>query len=462
MGYFKKSDFDTCITSFKDTISLTQRSLFDDELHRELASLFQKISSVHFHAGNYDEALESYELCLMNRKSYLPQENVDISLTLQYMAAVYAIKGMHEQALQYYKESLNGCTVEDKVKILNEMGILCSKINWKDEALVCYQKALAMVNSKLFPELLVLLLNNIGNIYRQIGDLDKAMTCYMDALSLCPETKGAVLQNQVSNIMYNVGLIYFMRHSFSMAHGKFQQFLQTQVTDILTYDVESNLNLSSALNSVGNCKYMEGDYDEALEWYQESLELKESHLKKPNQRISGTLSNMSTAKFFLGDYDKALHYLEKSLEHINITNKNDEKRVAMIMDKMGSIYLKKKDYHNAMSYYERALQQKLSASSNMLCSEVLVTKHNIALVSCHEGDYKKARKLLCEVYKLKSQLFGKKHVEVAKVILDIGCVSFAMNDYSSAKNLCSQAYEILNEFKLPLYHPYMCQGRGTW
>lgn len=455
--YFRTQEFDDCISCLQDAISLAQRSLYDDELYRELASLFQKISSVHFHNGKYDEALESYEHALYNRRSYLPKEDADVSSTLQYMAAVYAIKGMNEEAIKYYKESLKGSSVEDKAKILNEMGILSCKIQRKDEALTCYQKALAIIDSTLHPELLILLLNNIGNVYRDIGDLEKALTCYLDALSLCPESEKD-LKAEKSNIIYNVGLVYFMRHSYAEAQDKFQKFLKAQVTDILTYDVQSNLNLAAALNSVGNCISTEGNYKEALEWYHESLELKEAILTKPNPKITGTLTNIATNEFYLGNYDTALDYLEQSLSYC----KHDEKKVALIYDKFGTIFTKKNDFDKAIAYYQKALDLKRTSYGTTLCLQVLSTKHNIALVYCQKGDFKLAKSLLYEVFRLKSQLLGKRHMEVAKVILDIGCLCFATQDYLSAKNLCSQAYDIFNETKLPFNHPYMVQGRLAW
>merc|ERR1712154_448175 len=104
--YYKKNDFDASISSLRECISLAQRCLSGKEFYREIVTLERRISNMFFHTMNYNEALKSCKLVLLNQRSYLPQDDSDIESTLQRIATIYVIKDMNEEALTYYEESL--------------------------------------------------------------------------------------------------------------------------------------------------------------------------------------------------------------------------------------------------------------------------------------------------------------------------------------------------------------------
>ena len=82
-----------------------------------------------------------------------------------------------------------------------------------------------------------------------------------------------------------------------------------------------------------------------------------------------------------------------------------------------------KDYESALEGYEQALEMKKRVGIEK--SEELNFLQNIALVYCKRHKFNEALEQLQDIKKEKILLYGgENHPEVAKVVLDIGMLSY--------------------------------------
>ena len=107
-----------------------------------------------------------------------------------------------------------------------------------------------------------------------------------------------------------------------------------------------------ALKNIGSAYYIQGSYDEAINYWQKSLKTFQSINDELGE--ANLLSNLGAVYFNLGKDVKALDYHLKSLKvSEKIANKL---RIATSLINIGAVYYRKEATHNkALSYYLRAL-----------------------------------------------------------------------------------------------------------
>ena len=111
-------------------------------------------------------------------------------------------------------------------------------------------------------------------------------------------------------------------------------------------------HMSRWLMELGKLYHLQGDYDEAMSCYEESLKAKEKLGDRAG--ISSSLHQIGIVHQQRGDYDKALHYYEKSLQ--TLEELGDRAGVSKSLHNIGTIYQQRGDYDKALHYYEKSLK----------------------------------------------------------------------------------------------------------
>lgn len=106
------------------------------------------------------------------------------------------------------------------------------------------------------------------------------------------------------------------------------------------------------LNQQGMEAYQHGKYQEALPYFERSLEMHQ-RLNIP-RGISVNLNNIGSVYGSLEQYDKALSYHEQSL---NISRElNIPQDIAISLNNIGGVYSSFRQYYKALPYHEDALK----------------------------------------------------------------------------------------------------------
>ncbi|MEM6264909.1 MAG: tetratricopeptide repeat protein, partial [Bacteroidota bacterium] len=111
-------------------------------------------------------------------------------------------------------------------------------------------------------------------------------------------------------------------------------------------------SLGNALNNIGIIYMNKGDYQKAMEYFSQSLKIREE--MGNNSGIASSLSNIGTIYKNQGRYDKSLEYYFKSLR---ISEKLGNKSgIANSLNNIGYVYMNQGDYNRSIANYSKSLK----------------------------------------------------------------------------------------------------------
>jgi len=218
-----------------------------------------------------------------------------------------------------------------------------------------------------------------------------------------------------ANILREIGVIHHYDANLNEALEYYQKSLE------IYKELDYKEGIAQSLINIGViCENWE-DYAEALQYYQRSLEMcKELDYK---EGIAHSLINIGNINCELGDYAEALEYYQRSLE---INKELDNKKgIAMSLNNIGSIYYDWENYAKALEYYQRSLE----------INKELDDKYWIAFSLNNIGD----------IYNQTSdQMLAKEYLERSiKIAEELGSTSLLYYNY---ENL-SETYSGLDMYK---------------
>lgn len=197
----------------------------------------------------------------------------------------------------------------------------------------------------------------LGNILQTQGDIEAAMNAYDKALELNPEfaeayiNQGSILSKLGRNeeavvclekaiaIKPNIGAAYWNLANIYLQLEKLEKVVQCRKQAFL---LEPKLVNAETLNDLGTAIGKLGDFEEAITYYQKSIEL------QPNYHLVHLNLGVSLRK--TGKLDAAKEELQKA-----VTLKPDDPE---IYNNLGSILVEENQIDAGISHYEKAVTLK--------------------------------------------------------------------------------------------------------
>ncbi len=116
--------------------------------------------------------------------------------------------------------------------------------------------------------------------------------------------------------------------------------------------IGDDLGQSSAQNIIGQTYYFEGEFNKALEYNTQSLELREKHNHK--EGIAHNYNNFANIYISLGDNPAAVDYYQRALTIFQEVN--DEYATGMVYNNMGAMYFRLDDLDKALELFNKTLE----------------------------------------------------------------------------------------------------------
>lgn len=205
-----------------------------------------------------------------------------------------------------------------------------------------------------------------------------------------------------------------------------EQMYQTLTFHTLAYHILARseiLQRPALLYHKGVVYRLQGDLDQALENYEQSLALYEESGNR--QGIAEALNGLGTVFNLKGDRDRALDFYERSLVlKEEIGNKLD---IAKSFNNIGLTYESQGELDRALEYYQRSLTL-LEEIGHMYVFAVVLL--NIGLVYYSRGELDLALECYQKILTLFEEFGNKQHI--AQILHNIGEVYFRKGDLGQA------------------------------
>ena len=198
--------------------------------------------------------------------------------------------------------------------------------------------------------------HRIGWILQDMNQLDKAEEVYLDLLkeNLDVRKKG----------IYNgqLGQIYFNHATYEEALDYYQKSLQFY-EQVLP---EDDLELATSYNSIGGVYEKMGEYAKALSYCEKSLAIMKKKLPDTHPNLAALYSNMGRAYNGLREYSKAIMLHNLTLNMISEILPSGHPNFASLYRNFAFVYRNMQDYQQALEYFQKAED---------ICKKAMPTTH---------------------------------------------------------------------------------------
>ena len=228
---------------------------------------------------------------------------------------------------------------------------------------------------------------------------------------------------------------YFLEAKY--IYEKREDMKDTEIArGLLQKAIDLDDNLIKAKTSLGWTYYETGDYDKAMDIYENSL--KQAKVLGDKKGIATSLGGIGIVYLYKGDSDKSLEYLTKSLKILE--ELEDQSGIGQTFGYIGSIYAVKGDLDTALDYYERSLAIKEELGNKRGMGNSL---NGIGNVHKNKGDYDKALDFYDKSIKIKEEIGNKDGI--SKSLHNIGGIHHKKGNYDKALDYHIQSLEIEEE-----------------
>ncbi|CAF4246797.1 unnamed protein product, partial [Adineta steineri] len=118
---------------------------------------------------------------------------------------------------------------------------------------------------------------------------------------------------------------------------------------VLLEQASSKSDSASYYNNLGYIKNQQGDYEQAIKYYEQGLETFEKTLPANHPHVATSFNNIGEIYREMGEYSKALSFLEKALEIQETTLPKNHPSLAISYNNIGEAYGQMGEYSKALS-----------------------------------------------------------------------------------------------------------------
>jgi len=286
-----------------------------------------------------------------------------------------------------------------------------------------YKKALenGLLKANKFSDDIADYYQGIGIIYASQSKNDSAIYYFLNSLNIKEKTLGKNSPS-LARTYSNVGLIL-------MNNGEIEKAINYyNLAEEIYIDNFGNryFNLGGIYQNKGKYYFVMGNYDKALLYTKNALSIYLETLKNNDLRILSLYMNMGLYFEKKGEYTQAFEYYKKSLSH----NENSINGIKTLRN-LANLYLKQKNPEQAESYYKQCIE-KTSDLFGMENEELALDYFYYGLFFATINNYEKSFEFLNKSNHIYVKIFGNKHRDVARSLMELGRIYSLTEELDSA------------------------------
>ena len=293
------------------------------------------------YATGLDHYLQASK-ALENRRSHLQYADVLMEIGLLFKAW-----GAHERAIEYFENSYQlSRQITDtarQISLLTYLGETHILLNHKEQARSNYTLLLDLQKHRDDKRQVLMVLEQLADIYAQLGRREQALEFELQVLDI---KKALQMNSELASSLNKIGNLYKNLNNNALALGYFKESLD--LNKKMRQSQEGNQD-DDVLMNIAFIYQAKGDYDEALEYLFEALEIRRARgnfveAAVVNHEIAYTylaLDKLKPAKEFA---KKAVEWAEREKAYEVLVNSYKI---------LSDVYLTDGDDEKALKYYKR-------------------------------------------------------------------------------------------------------------
>jgi signal transduction histidine kinase len=294
--------------------------------------------------------------------------NVLLESSMKKESSVQEIKQKLQQIVrensQTLKEKIALCKQEEEfaLQLQNEdllceiyltMAELYKKENQFSQALYHFSTGLEKSKERN-PENIILIHNEIAMMNWFLGHYDSSLESFQKVYSYWKSEKNI---HSAANALCNIGTIYNRTQKYDEALRYFEESLQMRT------EIGDKKGIAIAFNNMGIAYEHKRNFEKALTFHNRSLEIKKE--LNDERGIAVTLCNIGEIYYEHGDLENAIECCHNSLQFFK--NNNDMWKTAYCHNLLGKIYVKK----NQFAIADKELKLAVSLAEQIAADDIL-------------------------------------------------------------------------------------------
>ncbi len=306
-SFYVKGEYNKAVDYFTQSLKIKEE--IGDK--KGVASTLNNIGIILKNLGDYDKAIDHY-----NKSIKIKEEIGDkkgLAFPLNNIGAIYQAQGDYSKAIDFYFQSLK---IEEEIdrkqgvaSCFNNLGIIYQDQGDYAKAIIFYTKSLEIYEQIGDKNGVSMSLSNVGILYRLQGDYARAIDSYNQSLKIQEETGN---KQVILGTLNNIGAIYYSQGDYMKAIDFYSQSLKIIEKIGNKHDISSPLNnigvvyqnQGDSASSEGNAKFAADKYAKAINFFSQSLKIKESI--GDQQGITVSLNNLGNTYKLHGDFALAI------------------------------------------------------------------------------------------------------------------------------------------------------------
>ncbi len=266
--------------------------------------------------------------------------------------------------------------------------------------------------------------NQLGYIYREKNQMDMSQKAFLKAIEIESRAYFPELKSMSLNLL---GSYFWRNGQYNQALDYYQQSLNIRETLGNDYDI-----VNSLIN-IGNTYQNMGRFDQAVEYQTKALRMSANWENQlPKAQIMNYIGNIYWRKSL---YDSALVYYNKSLGIYE--DLGNVLKTASLNDNIGNTFKMNSQFDSAMIYYNKALAIRKKANTK---SDIAYSLSNIGSIYWQSAKYPQALDCYLQALTIRNEIGNK--TDIAKSLNNIGLIYKELSEFDKAIEYEKEALEI--------------------
>lgn len=459
----------SAIKHCKEALKIQRMALGDD--NAITASTLECIGRIHLHKREFEAALQCFGKCI----SHKPQLQRECGTIYQLRGELFKSRKMLMKAVQYSAQQLDlpvihsddldlldlteldelkqGTAEKDLLKHAENLMFYGSvlvepAIERFGDALVCFRHCNLIFQAKLGSDHLTVAetLHRTGFVLEKMNDfptsqhhqaeLEDALDLLTEALRIRKIHMGD-LHPDLEETLLCLGRVHHKLGNIGHALDFLTDAVKARDARLGRKNVK--LEDADALLQVGQLQQQSGQFRQALESFEECLDIRCQILGRDHPSIGELLFYIGNLLREVGDLDLAAVKFEESLAIAEQTNPNSIECADGLFS-LGVLHTEKKQFSLALEAYLGSLQIHKSRGSSMVAiAEIL---NNLGIVYSEMKEYEQAQIYHAEALESLRQELGDDHADVAFCWHSLGAVHLEIGDLVEALKCYQHAVRI--------------------